>query len=100
MISDEDIKYFASVHAGGGIEEMATELLQLREEKRQAITPETEQTTDNKTYYCSFCGKTNKDVSTMILGPAVAICNECVRLCLGMLLDKNEGKTIPGEVPK
>ena len=37
MINDEDIKYFASVHAGGGpIGEMATELLQLREEKRRA----------------------------------------------------------------
>jgi len=124
MISDEELKGIASVDGLeiaknyclffglplntieevmgplGKSQEMATELLQLREEKRKAITPETEQTTDNKTYYCSFCGKTNKDVSTMILGPAVAICNECVRLCLGVLLDKNEGKTIPGEVPK
>jgi len=30
MINDEDIKYFASVHAGGPIGEIATELLQLR----------------------------------------------------------------------
>jgi len=37
MISDEDIKYFASVHAGGAIGEMATELLQYREEKRKAV---------------------------------------------------------------
>ena len=36
MISDEDIKYFASVHAGGPIGEMATELLAYREEKRKA----------------------------------------------------------------
>jgi len=35
MISDEDIKYFASVHAGGAIGEMATELLAYREEKRK-----------------------------------------------------------------
>jgi len=34
MISDEDIKYFASVHAGGSIGEIATEFRQLREEKR------------------------------------------------------------------
>jgi len=62
------------------------------------MIPETEQTTDNKTYYCSFCGKTNKEVSTMILGSAVAICNECVRICLGVIFDKIEGKTIPGAV--
>jgi len=64
------------------------------------MIPETEQTTDNKTYYCSFCGKTHKEVQVMIVGPAsaVTICNECVRICLGVLLDKIEGKTIPGAV--
>ena len=36
MISDEDIKYFASVDAGGAIGEMATELLQRRESERKA----------------------------------------------------------------
>lgn len=64
------------------------------------MTPENEQTTDNKTYYCSFCGKTDRDVSTMIVGPSVGICNECVRICVSVLFDKAEGKTIPGEVPK
>ena len=36
MISDEDIKYFASVHAGGAIGEMAIELLAYREAERKA----------------------------------------------------------------
>ena len=36
MISDEDIKYFASVHAGGAIGEIATELLQLRAQLAEA----------------------------------------------------------------
>jgi len=35
MISDKDLKWFASAHKGG-VGEMATELLQLREEKRRA----------------------------------------------------------------
>jgi len=34
MINDDDIKYFASVHVGGAIGEMATELLQHRDFKR------------------------------------------------------------------
>ena len=63
------------------------------------MTPENEQTTE-KTYYCSFCGKTDKEVQVMIVSPSVAICNECVRLCVGVIFDKVEGKTIPGPVPK
>ena len=30
---------------------------------------------------CSFCGKTNEQVSRLIAGPNVFICNECVLLC-------------------
>ena len=36
---------------------------------------------------CSFCGKTEHQVSRMIQGPGVQICNECVHLCMGMLDD-------------
>ena len=30
---------------------------------------------------CSFCGKTQDEVSQMIMGPGVYICNECVGIC-------------------
>lgn len=30
---------------------------------------------------CSFCGKNQKEVQKLIAGPAVYICDECVRLC-------------------
>ena len=34
---------------------------------------------DNKTpATCSFCGKTEDQVKSMISGPGVYICNECV----------------------
>ena len=36
MISDEDLKWFAGALNSAGVGEMATELLQLREEKRKA----------------------------------------------------------------
>jgi hypothetical protein len=29
---------------------------------------------------CSFCGKSNTDVTTLVAGPGVFICNECVDL--------------------
>jgi ATP-dependent Clp protease ATP-binding subunit ClpX len=30
---------------------------------------------------CSFCGKNQSDVKKLIAGPAVYICDECIRLC-------------------
>jgi ATP-dependent Clp protease ATP-binding subunit ClpX len=31
--------------------------------------------------FCSFCGKSQHEVSKLIAGPSVYICNECVELC-------------------
>lgn len=37
------------------------------------------------TYYCSFCGKTQYEVSRVIAGPGVCICDECVDLLTNVL---------------
>jgi ATP-dependent Clp protease ATP-binding subunit ClpX len=41
---------------------------------------------------CSFCGKLRGHVASMIAGggpnPAVAICNECVELCVEILAEQ------------
>jgi len=34
-----------------------------------------------KLLYCSFCGKSQHEVSKLIAGPSVYICDECVELC-------------------
>jgi len=34
----------------------------------------------NNDLFCSFCGKSQNDVKKLIAGPAVYICNECVRM--------------------
>jgi len=34
---------------------------------------------------CSFCGKKEKEVSRIIAGPGVFICDECVRICADTL---------------
>lgn len=44
---------------------------------------------DYKTLKCSFCGKLQDQVSRMIAGPGVCICNECVELCQSVLLEEN-----------
>ncbi len=36
---------------------------------------------------CSFCGKRQEQVSRIIAGPNVYICNECVDLCSGIIHD-------------
>ena len=36
---------------------------------------------------CSFCGKHKDQVAKLIVGEDVAICNECVDLCQGLLTD-------------
>ncbi|MCB9480321.1 MAG: ATP-dependent Clp protease ATP-binding subunit ClpX [Desulfobacteraceae bacterium] len=36
---------------------------------------------NNERLFCSFCGKSQKEVKKLIAGPAVYICDECVQLC-------------------
>ena len=43
---------------------------------------------------CSFCRKPNTEVATLVAGPGVFICNECVALCTQII----EGK--PAAVPQ
>ncbi len=44
---------------------------------------------------CNFCGKNKDEVAKLIVGDAVAICNECVDLCQTLLVDKPQ----PTEAP-
>lgn len=44
---------------------------------------------DNKPLRCSFCGKAQEQVSRMIAGPGVCICNECIELCVTVLEEEN-----------
>ena len=37
--------------------------------------------TTKRLYRCSFCGKEQTEVKTLVSGPGVFICDECVQLC-------------------
>jgi len=53
--------------------------------------------------FCSFCGKSQSQVSKLIAGPGVYICDECVRLCSDILneeLMKAETEQGPLLTPK
>ncbi|WEJ63697.1 ATP-dependent Clp protease ATP-binding subunit ClpX [Thiomicrorhabdus lithotrophica] len=43
---------------------------------------------EDKTLYCSFCGKGQDEVRKLIAGPSVYICDECVELCNDILRDE------------
>ena len=40
---------------------------------------------------CNFCNKTENMVATIIRGPAVWICDECIKLC-NAIIESGEGK--------
>jgi ATP-dependent Clp protease ATP-binding subunit ClpX len=50
-------------------------------------------------YFCSFCGKTQKQVRRLIAGPgSVYICDECVRLCYE-IVEEETVQRVGGKVP-
>jgi len=54
--------------------------------------------TTKRLYCCSFCGKAQTEVKTLVAGPGVFICDECVHLCR-QIIKKEKRKPAPQEVP-
>ena len=56
----------------------------------------TDKSKDNskKLLQCSFCGKNQKEVKKLIAGPAVYICDECIRLCNNIIHETKNTKKI------
>lgn len=45
-------------------------------------------TDDLSNLACSFCGAPREQVETLILGPGVSICNQCVSLCAEIVFER------------
>lgn len=58
---------------------------------------ETGPSPDAKIAYCSFCGKSQHEVTKLIAGPKVYVCNECIGLCNDIL--EEELADAPVEIP-
>jgi ribosomal protein L37AE/L43A len=52
----------------------------------------------HRLYRCSFCGKAQTEVKTLVAGPGVFICDECVQLCQ-TIVAKNAATPSPQEMP-
>ena len=57
---------------------------------------------DKDSLYCSFCGKSQKEVKKLIAGPTVFVCDECVELCMDIIKEdkKNNKIKIKENIPK
>lgn len=54
--------------------------------------------TPKRLYRCSFCGKSQEEVKTLVAGPGVFVCDECVQLCQA-IIDKKPASPAAQEVP-
>ncbi len=57
---------------------------------------------DKESLFCSFCGKSQKEVKKLIAGPTVFVCDECVELCMDIIKEdsKNNKSKLKKETPK
>jgi len=58
---------------------------------------------NDKTLYCSFCGKSQHEVKKLIAGPSVFVCDECIELCNEIIRDElpatKDARDGKGELP-
>ena len=55
--------------------------------------------TRKRLYRCSFCGKSQTEVKTLVAGPGVFICDECVQLCQEIIVRKAATPISTEDVP-
>ena len=55
-----------------------------------------------KLLYCSFCGKSQHEVRTLIAGPSVYVCDECVELCNDIIREEmqEQAQTAHNKLPR
>ena len=44
---------------------------------------------------CSFCGKSQDEVYKIVAGPDVCICDECIKVCNDIILDRRKKEDMP-----
>ena len=61
------------------------------------MTDSTNNSDENRTLHCSFCGKNQHEVRKLIAGPSVFICDECVELCNDIIREEIEDSESKGQ---
>ncbi len=57
---------------------------------------------EKESLFCSFCGKSQKEVKKLIAGPTVFVCDECIELCMDIIKEdsKNNKSKLKKDTPK
>ncbi len=57
---------------------------------------------EKESLFCSFCGKSQKEVKKLIAGPTVFVCDECVELCMDIIKEdsKNNKSKLKKDTPR
>ena len=57
---------------------------------------------EKESLFCSFCGKSQKEVKKLIAGPTVFVCDECVELCMDIIKEdsKNNKTKLKKDTPR
>ena len=57
---------------------------------------------DKDSLFCSFCGKSQKEVKKLIAGPTVFVCDECVELCMDIIKEDSKNNKVKAKqnIPK
>ena len=49
---------------------------------------------EKESLFCSFCGKSQKEVKKLIAGPTVFVCDECVELCMDIIKEDSKNNNV------
>jgi hypothetical protein len=80
MTKRKHLKRLVRCRAAQTGEPYATVLRTVRRDQLEERMPATPAATEEVIASCSFCGKSNTEVKTLVAGPGVFICDECVDL--------------------
>jgi hypothetical protein len=69
------------------------------EDAAPPVEPQAAAASTAKSYSCSFCGKSQQEVSKLIAGPGVFICDRCVGMC-DEFLSESESKSLARQVTR
>jgi hypothetical protein len=86
---DEAIHFYHSVHGNVSRESRLSRSNEMEDIIKKVA---------RDTLYCSFCGKTNHETQRLIAGPSVFICDECIFLCLSILIKEMDKKIVAKEI--
>ena len=81
--ASDAIELFKAKREAAGLKAQLDQAIRDRDEAR------TELAKVKPPLYCSFCGKDQYEVQKLISGPTACICDECVRLCLRIIVDES-----------